>query len=610
MPGPRRAKAAAAVAIKTTNPKRRRLNPGADTLPVNSPESAARNANVDGIPTPASVANDAVLDESMAHSSTSSVIEFLNGWDAKSIQPGRRLQAMLLHDGQDQAHPALQYTRGFNWSAEDEARAGALWQAEAQQWKMGDMHTYLKLWKVCLQFADCSPWDIVGERARLRFFSSSNLRVDTYRMWSKDFCLALLELIPHIIWPRQFDGAHAMSITAAIQYAVILGTNDRRPWDPAPNSSDILYKMMRKCTDETSMRTRHEMVRMHCAERQIHLSVMSSIFLALEAEVITPQSRFRASSDGLYSVTTKDLLAVSNALNKMYAPRIGTLGYLPTNLQLAAAIEARPGRTFPKMSHLPDLHEAAMREEMRRRIERQRESQHCESERGRPSQESNRPSQHQRIEGGQSRPSQPRQSEGELGRSAQHLESAGEHGRQSQQPGESELDRRRRRSINQNETGDDDDSEIDWTLEQLDTLQQRLKHVRRHRPNANGGEVNRILEQMGALQANMKLVNQRAQNCRLGLSIQPGHVQDLDAEGFGVFGGPSSPRSDSGNADAHESGHSSQPSLQPSLGLVSADEESLRARSLELGVESEIAESLTGRLATDWRRASSLELGV
>lgn len=164
-----------------------------------------------------------------------------------------------------------------------------------------------------------------------------------------------------------------MSIVAAIQYAVILGTNDRRPWDPAPNSSDILYKMMRRCTEDTPMRQRHEMIRKHCAERQIHLSVMSSIFSAQEAEITTPQSRFKASPYGLYVVSTRDLLALSNALNKMHAPRIGTLGHLSTDVQLAAAIEARPGRTFPTASNLLGPREAAMREEMRRSIERHRQ---------------------------------------------------------------------------------------------------------------------------------------------------------------------------------------------------------------------------------------------
>ncbi|KAJ4155946.1 hypothetical protein LMH87_001166 [Akanthomyces muscarius] len=139
----------------------------------------------------------------MAPGSRNRAVDFLNSWATKSIQPARELQKRLVDEQKDQSHPALQYTRGLEWSEDDEAQAEALWQAEAEQWKMGDLQAYLKLWKVCIQFADCTPWDIVGERARLRFVSSSSLRVETYRMWSKDFCLALLEIITHIIWPRQ-----------------------------------------------------------------------------------------------------------------------------------------------------------------------------------------------------------------------------------------------------------------------------------------------------------------------------------------------------------------------------------------------------------------------
>lgn len=239
MPGPRRtAKTAAAAAIENTNPKRRRLNPGADTRPVQTPVSAAIDATVNGTATAAAASTDAALNDSMSHSSRNSLVEFLNGWHTKSIQPGRELQKTLL-DEQDQPHPALQHARNPNWSEADEARAEALWQAEKEQWKMfASSQGYTTLWKICLQFANCSPWDIVGERTRLCFKpdNTPHARVSSGRMWSDGFCTALARLVTHIVWPSHFDGALAMNIAAAVQYAVILRTNDQRPMTVGPGS--------------------------------------------------------------------------------------------------------------------------------------------------------------------------------------------------------------------------------------------------------------------------------------------------------------------------------------------------------------------------------------
>ncbi len=367
MAGQRRAKTAADAAINTEHPKRRRLDTGAVSTEA-APDAPA-----------ASAASPLLDDTSMSYSSRNSVVDFLNNWAAKSIQPGRELQKRLLdEEEQGQSHPALQYTRSPGWSDADEAQAEALWEAEREQWKLGADKGYTTLWKVCLQFAQCTPWDIVGERTRLRFASdnANGIRVQSNCMWSKAFCIALAQIVTHIIWPRQFDGAHAMNVAAAIQYAVILRTNDQRPWDPAPGSLDPLCKMMREYKEQKPVVMRHQEIRKRCAETKTNLSVMSSVFLALEAEVLTPSTRLRLrDQDEMYAVKTQDLQAVIGALDKMHAPRIGTLGYLSAAAQHFAAMEARPCQTFPsnnEVAGVAGVHEAAMREEMRRRIERRR----------------------------------------------------------------------------------------------------------------------------------------------------------------------------------------------------------------------------------------------
>ncbi|KAJ3484855.1 hypothetical protein NLG97_g6957 [Lecanicillium saksenae] len=304
----------------------------------------------------------------LSHSCSNSLAIFANEFKSKSIGMGREHQSRLLEEQQNQSHPALTYTRRAGWSGNDEAAARKLWLDKKNAWTISAVEQhYMTVWKACLQYAGCTPWDIVGEKTRLRFENEVPKRPGDSCMWSKGFCLTLAQLVTHVAWPRHSTGAHAMNIAAALQYAVILRTNDCRPWNPVPKSKDPLYLAMGK--QARSLRARHAEIRLGCAKSLVNLSVMSDIFLAMEDEISTPAITFSPAMDGMYAVGTWDLQKIKQALDKMHAPRIGTLGYLPTSLQYFAAVDARPLRVFPGKSNIDGIHEVAMLEERRRRIE-------------------------------------------------------------------------------------------------------------------------------------------------------------------------------------------------------------------------------------------------
>ncbi|OAA54620.1 hypothetical protein ISF_08221 [Cordyceps fumosorosea ARSEF 2679] len=248
-------------------------------------------------------------------------------------------------NARNRPHPAIQYFAGPDWSNSDKTEAHTLEEAEQGDWRILEEQNCRALWKDCIQYANCTPWDIVGEKP------------------DNDS-----------IWPRGFPGAHALNIAVAIQYAVILRTNDRRPWDPAPASADSLYSMMRELTEaDGPMWQRHRKGRELSAEQPINLSPMSLVFRALETEVITSRGSFDISHDGMYEVKTQDLKSIIKALDNIVTPRVGISGFFTTSVQHLATLAARTTEPSPSAQELPAFHEVVMVEERRRRIRRLRQ---------------------------------------------------------------------------------------------------------------------------------------------------------------------------------------------------------------------------------------------
>lgn len=62
-------------------------------------------------------------------------------------------------------------------------------------------------------------------------------------MWSQTFCDALATLVTHPAWSGSWPGARAAKLALTIQYAVILRTNDQRPWDVSCVNEEFLRSL-------------------------------------------------------------------------------------------------------------------------------------------------------------------------------------------------------------------------------------------------------------------------------------------------------------------------------------------------------------------------------
>ncbi len=372
----RASKEAARQAINDSNPrKRKRLNsnrtPAAPTQPDVQSGHTVASATSGQSRAVEAVTELGVDDTGLSYSGINALVGYMNMYASREIEPARAIQKANIGAQNANATPEVQYPDG--WTEEDESEACAMWQVDKDKWFLGKgvIKPYLKLFKICLQYAECTPWDIVGVRFQLRF--QPEARDSASEMWSKPFCDALGPLLTHPVWSTQFRGSLAMDVALAIQYAIVLRTNDRRPWSPAPWRNDPFLKTLSQYANGTEpLRKSHERTRAYFDEIQCALPALSDVFASLETVVFTLSDEFRPSVGDSYAVTTKDLRNITEALDNMRRPNTGTSRFLPTDVLFETALSARPGRTRPSEDDLEHVHGAAMIEERRRLIVRRK----------------------------------------------------------------------------------------------------------------------------------------------------------------------------------------------------------------------------------------------
>ncbi|KAJ2974116.1 hypothetical protein NQ176_g6227 [Zarea fungicola] len=289
------------------------------------------------------------------------------------ILPGRELQLVRL-SGVDPAlvHPSVPRANiGQGWTEQDEEAVQAAWVAEQTQWDIlpSAFLPYYKLWRLCLQFAECTPWDIVGSRTNLVFEldASAPPATSVNHMWSCVFCHGLSTLVTHCSWPTDQPLALANSLAAALQYVVILRTGDSRPWDPTFGGRDP-FRAAFKCfskNGETPMRKVHEEVREYMARNGVCFPSfsMSHLFLELEKLIVSPTV---STAEQEYGVRAADLRILMRALDNM--THITGVKLQPAGVQYQTAMACRPKVCLPSSKQeLVQYHKAAVVEEMRRR---------------------------------------------------------------------------------------------------------------------------------------------------------------------------------------------------------------------------------------------------
>lgn len=108
----------------------------------------------------------------------------------------------------------------------------------------------LRLWRACARFLGCFPADIVGFDTHLEFRNDDGDAEQNTHIFSEAFCQALLSILLH-----PFFETDASKITLAIQYAVIVRTNDCRRWSMGRHSDTFLQTLQETIDTVTDTHT-------------------------------------------------------------------------------------------------------------------------------------------------------------------------------------------------------------------------------------------------------------------------------------------------------------------------------------------------------------------
>lgn len=139
------------------------------------------------------------------------------------VRPATELQDRL--HAERPASKTLSFEPIAGWNTDKEREAVAHWRKSRE--KCPDTFQYLGLWKICLQFGECTPFDIIGNRHSLKAKRDPRKMASGF-MLSDLMSTQLAKLVTHSLWPNSYPGALADNLAVAIQYVVILNTNDKR----------------------------------------------------------------------------------------------------------------------------------------------------------------------------------------------------------------------------------------------------------------------------------------------------------------------------------------------------------------------------------------------
>ncbi|KAK7426274.1 hypothetical protein QQZ08_007174 [Neonectria magnoliae] len=286
---------------------------------------------------------------------------------AAKWQKQRRLLQPLDSDG---IHPAVprpvfdQY-----WSQEDEDELSQDWATERSKWEHPPSleGVYRALWSLCLKFMSCTPFDIVGVKTGFAF---TRQRVGRYSfgadscMFSMVFCCAMNPLVTHPIWDSSVPGGAAKHLVMALQYAVILRTNDQRPWKGIQPIGPFLHWFKLVADRQVGLRPIHEQhkeARRRMGDLAVALDPISRVFRALEKNIKGAKKPMEG--DHPYYIITQDLKDVAAALDEMLS--LTGLPVLPTNLAYATLTEPKVHSDPPSKKQFPVWQELAMKDQVR-----------------------------------------------------------------------------------------------------------------------------------------------------------------------------------------------------------------------------------------------------
>jgi hypothetical protein len=255
------------------------------------------------------------------------------------------------------------------WTTEDRQRIESRWADDRKKAKLRDSDVkgkreLLILYKACLCLMRCLPKDIIGCRFKMEYDKSQNhnwRRRGRSTGWTPLFCKTLTRLLVHPMW----KGSIAL-LAAAIQYAIIVDTDDHGPWEtPVPSTcdwflSDLLQrKQLRPGTSAIEHRRElHDQTSTPEVDEfglEIGTAVYSTwdvLFQTLEAAV-RPDRQRPPQRSGPFQVHRRHLGMLEKALDDM--PHMGFPMFLPVEGYHHAIGGCRSARDYPQQGDLVAL---------------------------------------------------------------------------------------------------------------------------------------------------------------------------------------------------------------------------------------------------------------
>lgn len=300
----------------------------------------------------------------------------------KAVRDGRRIQKHNRYQRHNDSepnwtHPGLRALTNNRegWEPEDEAVVAVEYASHERPRSFKE--EYKALWKICLRYMRCTPWDIVGVKRKLAFSAiargTGRGRLDRgIFTWSQSFSTSLKALVTHPAWISDWPGERKSKLAAAIQYAVILRTGDTARWEIGLRGQ--FWEIVQQAVDKVGSEGMDTIPAAHAAARKtakrqgLEPPQLSDIFTHLE-DVVTVQTEGPApDSPYRHYVKTSDLHILTEALDTFTDTETGVRLYVPTSLlfRTAEANRNKVSNDHPKSNEeLEEYHELAIMDQLR-----------------------------------------------------------------------------------------------------------------------------------------------------------------------------------------------------------------------------------------------------
>jgi hypothetical protein len=276
---------------------------------------------------------------------------------------------------------------GASWTEREQKIAAKLWNKRFDRTamlKIGHNTTITGLYKSCLRFMRCLPMQIIGLQHNMEhdvIWTESQGKCMTHV-----FCATLKDLLVHPMWKGSPD-----KLALAIQYAIIVKSDDRRPWNPPAKAllgrgSSFLRDLHRASQDEPDISLVEH--RRRIAEQDQQAGGRAAFDCLLECIEKQIQKKKKKHNDkstegrrlgkGPYVVKQVHLNMVAAALDKTGVN--GCPMFLPVETLSRLINNRRPTSDYPQKDQLRELRDYELFAEFERRLCRQRQDNESDSD--------------------------------------------------------------------------------------------------------------------------------------------------------------------------------------------------------------------------------------